>query len=509
MSEITTLFPEENSPIVHVDVLIIGAGISGIGAAHHLTEKCPGKSYAILESKAAYGGTWRQHTYPGIRSDSDLYTFGYGFKPWTGKPIASADAILDYMGEAIEEGQIDQHIHYNHQVLSASWSSAEQRWTVEARQKDSGALLRYTANFLWMCQGYYQHEKGYTPEWEGMSHFKGPIVHPQTWPEDLDYEGKRVVVIGSGATAATLIPNMAQKCSHITMLQRSPTYFWTGENRNELADQLRELEVPEEWVHDIVRRSILKQGKDIQTMSAAHPELIKEELFKVIREYLGDDFDMSHFTPSYRPWQQRLAYVPDGDLFEGIKSGKVSVVTDHIERFTEQGILTKSGELLEADIIITATGFKLSVMGDIAFDVDEQPVDFGNTFTYRGLMNSGVPNMSFMFGYLRTSWTMRVDLVCDFVCRLLNHMDEEGVSVCTPTLREKDQTMDVRSWVDDEEFSAGYLQRRKHLMPKRGSNEPWTFSGDYYIEKDELPQVSMDEDVLVYSSSSESVAVSQ
>jgi cation diffusion facilitator CzcD-associated flavoprotein CzcO len=339
-----------------------------------------------------------------------------------------------------------------------------------------------------------------------MEKFKGPIVHPQTWPEDLDYQGKRVVVIGSGATAATLIPNMADDCAHITMLQRSPTYFWTGENRNELADQLRELDVPEEWVHDIVRRSILKLARDVQYVAASEPELIKEELFKVIREYLGEDFDMSHFTPSYRPWQQRLAYVPDGDLFEGIKSGKVSVVTDHIDRFTKDGILTKSGELLEADIIITATGFNLSVMGDIAFDVDGEPVDFADTFTYRGIMNSGIPNMSFMFGYLRTSWTMRVDLVCDFICRLLNKMDDEGVSVCTPTLREQDRAMAVRPWIEEDEFNAGYLQRSMHLLPKQGGNEPWEFCRDYYIEKDMLPAIDLNEDVLVYSIATEPVA---
>ena len=501
MNEATSIAPRKSSSTEHFDVLIVGAGISGIGAAHHLTEKCPGKSFVMLESKASFGGTWRQHTYPGIRSDSDLYTFGYGFKPWTGQPIASGGAILDYLEEAIEDDHIDQHIRYQHEVLSASWHGADQQWLIQARRKDTGESVQYSCNFLWMCQGYYRHAEGYTPRWEGMDDFKGPIVHPQTWPKDLDYKGKRVVVIGSGATAATLIPNMADDCSHITMLQRSPTYFWTGENRNELADQLRELEVPEEWVHEIVRRSILKLAKDIQYASMSDPEIIKDELFKVIREYLGDDFDMSHFTPTYRPWQQRLAYVPDGDLFEGIKSGKVSVMTDHIDRFTPEGILTKSGELLEADIIITATGFNLCVMGDIDFVVDGEPVDFGETFTYRGLMNSGVPNMAFMFGYLRTSWTMRVDLVADFVCKLLNHMDAKGARVCTPTLQEQDRAMQVRPWIDEEEFNPGYMQRSKHLMPKQGDHEPWTFSADYYTEKDELPLVSLDEDALVYQGS--------
>jgi cation diffusion facilitator CzcD-associated flavoprotein CzcO len=498
MSNVATQSFTDSNNVEHVDVLIIGAGISGIGAAHHLRDKCPDKRFLMLETKTSFGGTWRQHTYPGIRSDSDLYTFGYRFKPWTGQPIASAEAILNYLEEAIEDGHLDQHIRYQHEVLSASWSSERQQWLVTARRGDTGDQVQFTCQFLWMCQGYYRHAEGYTPQWTDMETFKGPIVHPQTWPEDLDYAGKRVVVIGSGATAATLIPNMADDCEHVTMLQRSPTYFWTGENRNELADQLRELEVPEEWVHEIVRRSILKLAKDVQYLSASDPELVKAELFKIIREYLGDDFDMSHFTPSYRPWQQRLAYVPDGDLFEGIKSGKVSVVTDHIDRFTPEGILTKSGQLLDADIIITATGFNLSVMGDIVFDVDGKVIDFGEAITYRGIMVSGIPNMAFMFGYLRTSWTMRVDLVCDYVCGLLNHMDTVGATSCTPTLRDQDKGMGVHSWIDEDEFNPGYMQRGKALMPKRGDYEPWTFSPDYYTEKDQLPLVSYTEDTLLY-----------
>ncbi|HEY7776863.1 MAG TPA: NAD(P)/FAD-dependent oxidoreductase [Kineobactrum sp.] len=483
----------------HFDILIVGAGISGIGAAHHLQEKCPGKTFAILENKESFGGTWRQHTYPGIRSDSDLYTFGYGFKPWSGKPIARADAILDYMDETIEDAHIGQHIRYQHQVLAAAWSSDKQHWLIEARRKDTDEIVHYTANFLWMCQGYYRHEQGYTPEWAGMAEFRGPIVHPQTWPEDLDYKGKRVLVIGSGATAATLVPNMANDCEHLTMLQRSPTYFWTGENRNELADRLRELGVDEMTVHDIVRRDILKTAQDIQNASEQHPEMVKEELFRIIREHLGDDFDMSHFTPGYRPWQQRLAYVPDGDLFKCIKSGKVSVVTDQIDRFTVDGVLTTSGDLLEADIIITATGFNISVMGDIAFEVDGKPVDFAKTFTYRGLMNSGVPNMSYMFGYLRTSWTMRVDLVCDLVCRLLNTMADKGATMVIPTVLPGERDMAQRPWISEDEFNPGYLKRSMHLLPRQGTHEPWTYVGDYYVERELLPTVNLDEPQLVYA----------
>ena len=482
----------------YVDVLIIGAGISGIGAAHHLQQKCPDKRFTILESKPSFGGTWHQHTYPGVRSDSDLYTFGYKFKPWVGKPIAGAKDILEYMGEVIEEADLNRHIRYQHEVVNASWCSDKQQWLVEARLKDSGETKCYRCNFLWMCQGYYRHAEGYTPEWQGMEDFKGQVVHPQTWPADLDYKNKRVIVIGSGATAATLIPNIADDCSHVTMLQRSPTYFWPGENRNELADQLRELEVPEEWVHDIIRRQMLKLTKDMQYASAEYPDMVKDELLKAVRENLGDDFDMSHFTPNYRPWQQRLAHVPDGDLFKAIKSGRVSVVTDHIDRFTPEGILTKSGELLEADIVITATGFNMSVMGDINFDVDGQPVDFGKAYTYRGMMVSGVPNMAFMFGYFRTSWTMRVDMLADVICNLINNMDAKGAGVCTPTLRGQDLTMDMLPWIDDDEFNPGYLQRKKHLMLKRGTHTPWTYNPDYFTEKDELPAVDLNEDALLY-----------
>ncbi len=502
----STVTPLQSSTPEHFDVLIVGAGISGIGAAHHLLEKCPGKTFVMLENKESFGGTWRQHTYPGIRSDSDLYTFGYGFKPWSGKPIAEAGAILDYLEEAIEEDHIEQYIRYSHQVLSASWSSDDQQWLIEAQRKDTGEVMHYTANFLWMCQGYYRHEKGYTPEWDGMADFKGPIVHPQTWPEDLDYKGKRVLVIGSGATAATLIPNMADDCEHLTMLQRSPTYFWTGENRNELADRLRELGVEEEVVHDIVRRDILKQAQDIQVASEEYPDLVKDELFGVIREWLGEDFDMTHFTPSYRPWQQRIAYVPDGDLFEVIKSGKVSVVTDHIDRFTEKGVLTKSGELLEADIIVTATGFNLCVMGDIAFDLDGEPVDFARTVSYRGFMSSGIPNMASMFGYLRSSWTLRVDLLCDLVCRLLNNMQQKGATSVTPQLLESEKDMELLPWITDDVFNPGYLKRSLHLMPKQGTQEPWTNVTDYYKEREILPKVDLDEPQLVYTTDEEKAA---
>ena len=335
----------------HFDVLIVGAGISGVGAAYHLSEQCPDKTFVVLEGLESFGGTWLMHRYPGIRSDSDLYTFGYRFKPWTGPPIATAEEILNYMGEVIDENDLLRHIRYHHTIASAHWSSQENRWTLEGTRSDTGEAIRFTANFLWMCQGYYRHAEGYTPEWDGMDDFKGKIVHPQTWPDDLDYKDKEVIVIGSGATAATLVPAIAGDCAHVTLLQRSPTYFIPGRNENELADQLRELEIDETWIHEITRRKILQDQMNITRMSFEHPDLLKKELLEAVRGYLGDDFDIEkHFTPRYRPWRQRIAFVPDGDIFKGISSGAASVVTEGIDRFTEKGILLETGEELQADI---------------------------------------------------------------------------------------------------------------------------------------------------------------
>lgn len=483
----------------HFDVLIVGAGISGVGAAVHLQERCADKSYVILDSKESFGGTWRTHTYPGIRSDSDLYTFGYGFKPWTGPPIATGPEILGYMEEVIEENDLTRHIRYRHEITSSSWSSEERLWTLEGRRTDTDEDVRFTCNFLWMCQGYYRHSEGYTPEWEGIDRYEGQIIHPQTWPEDLDYKGKNVLVIGSGATAATLVPAMAEDCGHITMLQRSPTYFFAAPNVNELAEMLRPLDVSDEVVHDLVRKKILHDQHAVAQLSFEAPELVKEELLNMAREYLGPDFDIeTHFTPRYRPWRQRLAFLPDGDLFTGLREGAASVVTDEIDTFTENGILLKSGTELEADIIITATGFNLCVLGDIAFEVDGTPLDVAETFTYRGVMSSDVPNMAWVFGYLRTSWTMRADLISDFVCRLLHHMDEIGATVVTPRLRPEDEGMPELPWVDPENFNPGYLTRSMHLMPKQSDREPWVFKQDYYSEKDSLPAADLGEEALVY-----------
>ena len=487
------------SAVEHYDIMLVGAGISGIGLAHHFREQCPDKSLVVLEAKDTHGGTWETHKYPGIRSDSDLYTFGYRFKPWTGAPIADGHLILDYMKEVIEDDHLDQHIRFSHEITKASWSDEDKKWTISIHRKDTGEDVQMTCNFFIWSGGYYDHKNPYTPEWQGMEDFRGQIVHPQNWPEDIDLKDKKVVLIGSGATAATLLPNIADECAQVTMLQRSPTYFWTGENRNELADRLRMLELPEEWVHETVRRDLLHEAKMVQYTAAEHPELVKEELLKVVREYLGEELTQKHFMPSYRPWQQRLAFVPDGDLFKAVTDGKASIVTDHIERFTENGIQLRSGDVLEADVVITATGFNLLLMGGIPYEVNGQQIDFAKTYTHRGIMISDVPNLAMVFGYLRTSWTMRVDLVGDYLCRLINHMDAKGVSVITPKLRQQDQGMKQNRWIAEDEFNPGYINRRHHLMPRSGDHEPWLFSPDYYTEKDQMPQFDLDEDTLVYA----------
>ena len=483
----------------HFDVLIVGAGISGVGGAYHLTRQCPGTSFVVLDALESFGGTWVTHKYPGIRSDSDLHTFGYRFKPWVGKPIATADEILRYMGEVIEENDLARHIRYRHQILSARWSSEVNLWTIEARRGDTGETARFTTNFLWMCQGYYRHSQGYTPDWPDMAAYKGRIVHPQTWPEDLDYKGKHVLVIGSGATTATVVPAIAAECAHVTVLQRSPTYFIPGRNAIELAETLRQLQVDEGWIHEIVRRQILFNQDAFTKRCIDEPETVTRELLGAVRAYLGPDYDIeTHFTPKYRPWRQRIAFIPDGDLFKGIASGKASMVTNEIERFTEKGVLLKSGEELEADIIVTATGFNLSPLGDIDFTIDGKPLNFSDSVTYRGLMFTGVPNMAWVFGYFRASWTLRADLVADFVCTLLQHMQKKGARKVEVALRPEEQNLPRKDWLDQENFNPGYMLRGMHLLPKRLDRPEWQHSQDYWSEKDEIPKTDFDGTAFVY-----------
>ena len=484
----------------HFDVVIAGAGISGVGGAYHLTHQMPGISFVVLESQETFGGTWTTHKYPGIRSDSDLHTFGYRFKPWVGAPIATAEEILKYMGDVIDENGLAEHIRYKHRIDKAEWSSKDAQWIVDATRTDTGEKFAFSCNFLWMCQGYYRHSQGYTPEWDGMENYKGILVHPQTWPADLDYKGKNVLVIGSGATAATVIPAMAADVAHITMLQRSPTYFRAGRNAIEIAETLRELQVDEEWIHEITRRKILHDQAAFTKRTFEEPETVRAELIAGVRSYLGPDYDVeTHFTPKYRPWRQRLAFVPDGDLFKGIAAGKASVVTDEIEHFTEKGVLLKSGKLLEADIVVTATGFNLCPLGDIDFVIDGKPLDFHDTVTYRGMMFTGVPNMVWVFGYFRASWTLRADLVADFVCRMLKHMRTKNVRQVTVALRPEDKDMPLLDWIDTDNFNPGYMTRGMHLLPRRGDKPEWMHNQDYWAEKDEIPAANLDDAAFVYA----------
>ena len=484
----------------HVDVLIVGAGISGIGAAHHLRERFPGRSFVVLDALESRGGTWWTHRYPGARSDSDLFTFGYRFKPWRGPSIATSEEILSYLDEVIDEDDLGDEIRYRHRVTAASWSTEERRWTVEVAREDTGEHLRFTTDFLWMCQGYYDHSGPHRPQWEGMDGFRGVVVHPQQWPDDLDYAGKRVVVIGSGATAATLVPAMAQTAAHVTMLQRSPTFFFARPRTHELAETLRALDVPDEWTHEILRRAYIAESDEITRMSFESPDELRAFLIESMRPLLPEGFDIDrHFNPRYRPWQQRLAVVPDGDLFTALREGKASVVTDTIETFTETGIRVGSGEEIEADVIVTATGFDLSLFGGVAFSVDGEPVDFTERVTWRGVMISGVPNMAYVFGYFRNSWTLRADLVSEFVCRLLAHMQEQGDTVVVPTLRPEDADMPLRPWADPENFNPGYVMRSSHLLFKQGDREPWTHLLEYAQERTTLPVADLDDKSLQYS----------
>jgi cation diffusion facilitator CzcD-associated flavoprotein CzcO len=489
----------ERKKAEHFDVLIVGAGISGIGSAYHLSTQCKDRNFVVLEALDHFGGTWYIQRYPGIRSDSDLYTFGFRFKPWTGEPIATADKILSYLDETIRENRLDRHIRYGHRIRSACWSSKDGLWTIEATRNDSSEPARFTANFLWMCQGYYRLSEGYTPSWKGMDDYQGRIVHPQTWPEDLNYRDKDVVIIGSGATTATLVPAMVADCKHLTILQRSPTYFNAGTNEDELANQLRTLKVDEHWIHEIVRRKLLQEQEGRIRRAAREPETVKAEMLTAVRTYLGPDVDIEkHFTPRYRPWQQRVAFIPDGDFFKAFSTGNVSIVTDDIDRFVKNGILLKSGECLEADIIVTATGFNLCVLGDARFTIDGVPLNFADTVTYRGMMFTGVPNMVWVFGYFRASWTLRVELIADFVCRLLKHMDDKQSKKVTVQLRPEDRDMALGSWIDPENFNPGYLMRSMHLLPKRGSKPEWQHNQDYWLEKDAFPAINLDDGAFIY-----------
>lgn len=485
----------------HVDVVVVGAGISGIGAGYFLQRDCPDRTYVILEGRDSLGGTWDLFRYPGVRSDSDMHTLGYSFKPWTAaKSIADGPSILDYLNETARENGIDSKIRFGHLVTSAEWSSDEARWTITATRKESNETVRYSCNFLFMCSGYYSYKSGYTPELPGLTDFAGQVIHPQQWPEDLDYAGKRVLVIGSGATAMTLVPAMAKDAAHVTMLQRSPTYVVARPDHDPVADLLRKV-LPASMAYRLTRWKNTTMQQFIYRRTREKPEQVKDALLKGVREALGPEYDVeTHFTPSYNPWDQRLCLVPNGDLFESIKSGKASVVTDRIDSFDANGVVLVSGSRIDADIIVTATGLNLVTLGEIDVVVDGEAVDFSKTWTYKGLAYSGVPNLASSFGYINASWTLRADLTCEYVCRLLNHMKATGTDQCTPMLRDSDLDMVPRPWI--ENFSAGYMQRVMHEMPRQGDREPWINPQNYKRDRKLFRDSPIDDGVMRFTRAS-------
>src|SRR6202046_1330420 len=475
------MMPEQTTTPEHFDVLIVGSGLSGIDAAYHLQASCPRKSYVILEGRDTIGGTWDLFRYPGIRSDSDMFTLGYSFKPWTeAKAIADGPRILNYVRETAADNGIDKKIRYPHRVKRASWSSPEARWTVEAeRTVGEGAteIVRFTCNFLFMCSGYYKYEEGYTPEFSGTRDFAGRIVHPQKWPEDIDYAGKRVVVIGSGATAVTLVPDLAKTAAQVTMLQRSPTYVVARPAEDPLANKLR-ARLPTSLAYHLIRWRNVLFGMYFFQLSRRQPARVKQLILGGVRMALGPDYDIAtHFTPRYNPWDQRLCLVPDGDLFNAIKQGNASVVTNQIDSFTKSGIRLKDGSELEADIIVTATGLNLQVLGGLEVSVDGRAVDFARALNYKGMMYSDVPNLASAFGYTNASWTLKCDLTCAYVCRLLNYMDRHGYKQCMP--HNIDPSIEQLPALD---FSSGYVQRAISTLPKQGSKRPWRLFQNYAFD---------------------------
>jgi monooxygenase len=479
-------------PTEHVDVLIVGAGLSGIGVARHLQAKLPGKTYAILESRGASGGTWDLFRYPGIRSDSDLQTLGYAFKPWTDeRAIADGGSILDYIRETAVEHGIDRHIRFHHQVVRAEWSSPESRWTVEARRGDTGESVRMTAAFLFMASGYYRYDKGYMPEFPGAERFQGRLVHPQHWPEDLDYAGKRVVVIGSGATAVTLVPAMTDRAAHVTMLQRSPSYIMALPAKDPIANGLRRL-LGDRLAYRLTRRKNVWMQTMIYRLSRRHPRTVRRLLRAGVKHQLPRGYDIdTHFSPRYDPWDQRMCMVPDGDLFKAISAGRASVATDRIETFTERGIKLASGAELEADIIVSATGLNLLAFGGLQLAVDGREIALPGTTAYKGTMLGDVPNLAYAIGYTNASWTLKVDLVGEYFCRLLALMDKRGHDVCVPYTRPTG--MPTRPYMESD---AGYVARAIDTFPRKGTAGPWRLNMSYAADLKTLRDDPIDDGVL-------------
>ena len=466
------------------DVLIVGAGLSGVGAAYHLRERCPSARFAILEGRATMGGTWDLFRYPGIRSDSDMFTLGYSFRPWhSDKAISDGQTILDYIQDTARVFGIDKTIRYQHKVTGASWDSAAAHWTVRVQRTngDRQEELHYTCKFLYMCSGYYDYEEGHAPTWAQMEQFQGRIVHPQHWPEDLDYAGKRVVVIGSGATAVTLVPAMAETAQHVTMLQRSPTYIVSRPEQDAVANTLRRW-LPAGLAHRLVRTKNVLLTMYFYGLARRKPKAVKDFIIRMAGKQIGPDFDVrQHLTPRYNPWDQRLCLIPNSDLFEALRIGRASMVTDLIDTFTEKGIRLQTGAELEADIIVTATGLNLAILGESQIAVDGEVVDFSKKWSYKGLMYSDVPNLVATFGYINASWTLRADLTAEYACRLLNHMAARGSKQVTPRLRPTDANMVARPWIDG--FSSGYVRRAMRQFPRQGDREPWVNPQNYQRDK--------------------------
>jgi monooxygenase len=480
-----------SNSIPFFDVIIVGAGISGIGAAYHLQEKCPGKTFTILEGRETMGGTWDLFKYPGIRSDSDMYTLGFSFNPWIDdKAIADGPAILQYIHDTAAKFGIDKKIQYKHKVTDASWSDAQKCWTLTVR--NNGIEQTMQCGFLFMCSGYYNYEEGYLPEFPGYDDFKGKIIHPQFWDQNLDYKDKKVVIIGSGATAVTLVPEMAKLAEKVTMLQRTPTYVVTLPSKDKIALNLRKF-LPEETAYNIIRWKNIMVSMGFYNAARTWPKQIKKLIQKGISLQLGNEYDMRHFDPPYNPWDQRLCVVPDADLFQSIKRGKVEVVTDNIKTFTEKGILLQSGRELEADIIVTATGLKLQLLGGMTMHINGELAESSKGHVYRGMMISDVPNFALTVGYTNSSWTLKVDLSSHFVTRILNHMDKHGYKVCTPKFSGSEQ--DSRPLLD---FDAGYVKRAGSVLPKQGSKSPWKVYQNYLLDLLSLKVSDVDDGSLKY-----------
>ncbi|QKW06333.1 NAD(P)/FAD-dependent oxidoreductase [Streptomyces sp. NA04227] len=482
----------------HVDVMILGAGLSGISAAVHLAKGSPGTSYAILERRSRIGGTWDLFRYPGIRSDSDMFTFGYGFRAWHGtKILADGPSIREYVQETADEYGISDRILFGRKALKASWSSEAGLWTVEAHDESTGEREIHTARFLVNATGYYNYDEGYRPRFAGEEKFGGTVVHPQHWPKDLDHRGKRVVVIGSGATAITLVPAMAGEAEHVTMLQRSPTYIMTLPTHDPVSVVLRKLRVPAPLVYKLGRARNIALQRGLYALSRSAPWLMRKVLLAGVRAQLGSRTDMRHFTPTYKPWDQRLCVVPSGDLFKVLRSGEASVVTDHIETFTEKGIRLKSGQEIEADIVITATGLQVQIAGGAELEVDGRPVSTRDHVIYKGVLLDGIPNLAIILGYTNASWTLKADMASDYVSRLLNHMRDNGYTRVTPVATEADRSQESAM---GDSLSSGYIQRGDAVMPRQGTRAPWRIFNNYYRDRRALRRSPIDDASLHFES---------